>query len=104
MNDLFYFQPQSKIANCVFSDYATGSRTSREVRKSAEIIILIFATLFSFQVRSQNRDRDSIQIESKIRLFSFQKVEYAVLNISYKNCGKDTVYLWTQNWRIHYLQ
>lgn len=66
-----------------------------------KIIILIAAVLLSVQLKSQSND--SIVTEGKIRIFSFQNIEYAVLKISYKNSGIDTIYFWVQNWKLHYL-
>lgn len=75
------------------------SRTKRwKFNKTSILFILIL-----FSLKALGQEKDSIQFECKIRLYSFQKTEYAVLKIGYKNAGKDTLYLWTQHWRVHYL-
>ncbi|TAF63602.1 MAG: hypothetical protein EAZ55_13515 [Cytophagales bacterium] len=65
-------------------------------------IVFMFSSCFVFG-QSKSPNSEAIVLESKIRLYCFQEVEYASLKISYKNISKDTLYLWTQNWRVHYL-
>lgn len=71
--------------------------------KLVVIMMFIFFSYCSFG-QSKKSSIEAIKVENKIRLFSFQEVEYAILKISYKNISKDTIYLWTQNWRVHYLK
>ena len=71
--------------------------------KLVVIMMFIFFSYCSFGP-SKKSSIEAIKVENKIRLFSFQEVEYAILKISYKNISKDTIYLWTQNWRVHYLK
>jgi hypothetical protein len=72
-----------------------------KIQSLGKTMFFLILMLISNYINSQLND--SIELESKIRMFSFQKTEYAVLKINYKNLGQDTLYLWTQNWRIHYL-
>lgn len=65
-------------------------------------MMFMFFPYYSFG-QSKKPSDEAIMVESKIRLYCFQEVEYASLKISYKNISKDTIYLWTQNWRVHYL-
>lgn len=66
-------------------------------------MMFMFFPYYSFG-QSKKSSIEAIKVESKIRLFSFQEVEYAILKISYQNISEDTLYLWTQNWRVHCLK